>query len=73
MEVLRATAIQWATECGLRPPFTVNGPEKVDYPQYGHGYVVHITEQRPGKSRMGTARLTSEGNPAFWSLDGGTF
>lgn len=73
MDTVKQQAIEWATKCGLRPPFAVNGPEKVDYPQWGHGYVVHLQETLPtnGRCRMGTARFTWDGTPSYWSVDGG--
>ena len=69
LEKVRLAAIEWAKECGLKPPFTVNGPERVNYPREGHGYVVSIREDT-GKQRLATARFTSAGAPSYWSLDG---
>lgn len=62
-------AIEWAKECGLKSPFTVGGPERVNYPRYGHGYVVTIREDT-GKQRQGSARFTSDGAQSYWCLDG---
>src|SRR6266852_2725735 len=69
LEKVRVDAIEWAKECGLKPPFAVDGPERVNYPRQGHGYVVTIREDT-GKRRQGSARFTSEGAPSYWSLDG---
>lgn len=69
MEDIRNAAVSWATQAGLYPPFNVNGPERVDFPQHGHGYQVVIREEA-GKQRMGTAKFTSEGKPDFWQVDG---
>ena len=69
MEKIRADAIRWARECGLSPPFTVSGPERVDYPREGHGYVVTL-EEREGRERLGSARFNSTGATTYWSLDG---
>lgn len=69
LETVRVDAIQWAKECGLAPPFTVNGPERVTFSREGHGYVVTIREDT-GKQRQGSARFNSKGEPTYWSLDG---
>jgi len=69
LDKIRADAILWAQECGLKPPFTVNGPERVAFPKEGHGYVVTIKEET-GKQRLGSARFNSNGAPSYWSLDG---
>jgi hypothetical protein len=69
VEKVREDGIEWAKECGLKPPFTVDGPERVNYPRYGHGYVMTIREDM-GKRRLGSARFTSNGAPSYWSLDG---
>jgi len=66
---IRVDAIEWARECGLKPPFTVNGPERVGYPKEGHGFIVTINEET-GKRRLGSARFNSKGDPTYWSLDG---
>ena len=57
LEKVRVDAIEWAKECGLKPPFTVDGPERVNYSRYGHGYVVTIREDT-GKRRLGSARFS---------------
>ena len=54
---------------GLKPPFTVNGPDRVSYPKAGHGYVLTVQEDA-GKQRLGSARFNSKGDPTYWSLDG---
>ena len=69
LEKIRASATLWAKECGLKPPFIVSGPERVDYPKKGHGYVVTIKEET-GRQRLGSARFNSNGAPTYWSLDG---
>jgi hypothetical protein len=69
LETIRVKATQWAQECGLRPPFTVGGPERVNYPKQGHGYVVTLRENE-GKERLGSARFSSSGAPTYWSVDG---
>jgi len=69
LDRIRVDAIEWAKECGLKPPFTVNGPEQVDYRKEGHGYVVTIKEET-GKQRLGSARFNSNGAATYWSLDG---
>jgi hypothetical protein len=69
LEKIRADATLWAKECGLKPPFIVNGPERMNYPKMGHGYVVTIKEET-GKERLGSARFNSNGAPTYWSLDG---
>jgi len=66
---IQEDGIRWAGECGLHPPFGVNGPERVEYPRAGHGYVVTIQEEE-GKRRLGTARFNARGEPTYWSLDG---
>lgn len=65
----RERAVAWAKRAGLKPPFTVTGPDRVNYPEKGHGYVVLIQEET-GKRRMGTARFTSSGNESLWTVDG---
>lgn len=69
LDKIRVEAIEWAKGCGLKPPFTVNGPERVDYRKEGHGYVVTI-EEETGKQRLGSARFNSNGTPTYWCLDG---
>lgn len=69
LEKICADAIEWAKECGLKPPFRVNGPDRVEYQREGHGYVVTIKEET-GKQRLGSARFNSNGTPTYWSLDG---
>ncbi len=69
LEKVRVDAIQWAKQCGLKPPFTVNGPERVAFPREGHGYVVTLREET-GKQRLGSARFNSKGASTHWSLDG---
>lgn len=70
LDEIRAAAVEWATRSGLRPPFTVTGPDRVDFPQHGHGYLVLIQERTGKRCRLGTARFTSEGQPSYWSIDG---
>lgn len=69
LDAVREDGIQWATECGLKPPFTVNGPEREDFRVQGHGYTMTISEQT-GKGRLGTARYTHQGKRSYWSIDG---
>jgi hypothetical protein len=69
LEKIRADAIRWAKDCGLSPPFTVGGPERVSYPRSGYGYVVTLKEEK-GKERLGSARFNSSGAPTYWSVDG---
>lgn len=69
LEKIRVDAIEWASECGLKPPFMVNGPDRVNYPRYGHGYVLTIKEET-GRERLGSARFNSDGARTYWSLDG---
>lgn len=66
---LLKSAREWAVECGLKPPFTMNGPEEVPCRLYGRNYVVTVHEDG-GKNRMGTARFNSEGRRAMWTIDG---
>lgn len=68
MAEIRTKGVEWAEECGLRPPFSVSGPDRIDYPRHGHGYVVTVQE-KTGKCRLGSARFTSEGVRSYWSLD----
>ena len=58
----------WAEECGLKKPFDLSGPDRVNYPRHGHGYVVTVKEQS-GKQRAASARYTSEGVRGYWSVD----
>jgi hypothetical protein len=69
LEKVRRDATLWAQECGLKPPFTVNGPERVNFSKGGHGYEVTIKEDS-GKQRQGSARFNSKGASTYWSLDG---
>lgn len=69
LDAIRDDAVAWAVECGFKGDFMVNGPDRVDYPQSGYGYVVVIKEQT-GKQRMGSARFTSAGVRSYWSIDG---
>jgi hypothetical protein len=66
---IKAKAADIARECGLREPFLLTGPDRVNYPVRGHGYVVVVKEQS-GKQRMGSARFNAEGEHRYWSLDG---
>ena len=68
LAMVKARAVDVAKECGLREPFLLGGPDRVDYPVRGHGYVVTVKEQA-GKQRMGTARFNSEGEHRYWSQD----
>lgn len=74
LATLKEDAIRWASECGLRPPFQVSGPDRVLYPEKGHGYIVTMNEiGRPkpeARCRIGTARYTSEGRRGMWTIDG---
>lgn len=73
-EAILKSAEVWAIECGLRGPFDLAGPDKVDYPQHGYGFVVLVSELNPYKPgarvRMGTARFTDQGERAMWTIDG---
>ncbi len=66
---IRRDVIEWAKECGLKPPFNVSGPDRVEYPRQGHGYAATIQEET-GKCRMGSARYTSAGDRSYWTIDG---
>ena len=66
---IRQDVVEWAKECGLRPPFNVSGPDRVNYPRQGHGYAATIKEET-GKARMGSARYTSTGDRSYWTIDG---
>lgn len=66
---IRERAIAWAKRCGLKPPFTVTGPERVEYPQEGYGYTV-LVQETTGKERLGTARFSSTGRETYWTVDG---
>lgn len=68
LAMIKARAVEVAKECGLREPFLLGGPDRVDYPQRGHGYIVTVKEQT-GKGRMGSARFNSEGEHRYWSQD----
>lgn len=67
-EILKS-ATDWAKECGLREPFNLSGPTKIDYPQRGYGFNVVIQEAGDAK-RLGTARFTAEGKRSLWTRDG---
>jgi hypothetical protein len=69
LEKVRSDAIEGAKECGLRPPFLVDGPERMNDPRDGHGDVLTIKEEA-GKQRLGPARFNSDGARTYWSLDG---
>lgn len=69
LEWLREEGKKWAEECGLRPPFMVTGPDRVDYPRYGYGYAMTVKEET-GKGRLGTARFDQFGERSYWSIDG---
>lgn len=73
-EQLLRDAEAWAAECGLTRPFTLTGPEKVEYPRAGFGYTVLVNEQEaPGRrraTRMGTAKFDAQGRRAMWTIDG---
>jgi len=68
LATIKARAVEVAKECGLREPFLLGGPDRIDYPQHGHGYIVTVKEQA-GKGRMGSARFNSEGEHRYWSQD----
>lgn len=68
---IRDKAIAWAIENGLQGEIDAQGPERVNYPVRGHGYVVTLRE-RNGKQRLATARFDQAGNPSFWTMDGRT-
>ena len=68
MATIKARAVEVAKECGLKEPFLLGGPDRVDYPVRGHGYVVTVKEET-GRGRMGTARFNSEGEHRYWSQD----
>lgn len=70
-DVIRDRAISWARENGLQGEIDVQGPERVNYPVRGHGYVVTLRE-RDGKQRLATARFDHAGTPSFWTMDGRT-
>lgn len=67
--IIRDKALAWAHENGLQGDLDAQGPERVNYPVRGHGYVVTLRE-RNGKQRLATARFDSEGKPSFWTMDG---
>lgn len=69
LEALREDGKKWAEECGLKPPFNVQGPDRIDYPQRGYGYQMTVREAG-GKQRLGSARFTSAGVRSYWSIDG---
>lgn len=66
---IRECAVAWAKRCGLRPPFTVTGPERIAYPKDGHGYTV-LVQEATGRQRLGTARFSSTGQETYWTVDG---
>lgn len=66
---LKAEAESMARECGLKGDLLLVGPERVEYPQHGHGYVVVVREKN-GHQRSGTVRLTAEGKKSYWTMDG---
>lgn len=71
---LLKSAEEWAVECGLCGPLHLGVPEKVEYPRFGFGYVVLVTEKDPhkpgAKVRMGSARFNEKGERTMWTLDG---
>ena len=69
LDWLRDEGKKWAEECGLRPPFMLTGPDRVDYPRYGYGYSMTVKEET-GKGRLGTARFNQFGERSYWSIDG---
>jgi hypothetical protein len=71
LELIRERALSWARENGLKGELDAQGPERVNYPVWGHGYVVTLRE-RDGQQRLATARFDHEGNPSFWTMDGRT-
>lgn len=71
MSLIRTRAVACAIECGLDKDLDVGEPQRVDYPQHGHGYMVTVQE-RGAKRRMGTARFDAQGRLAYWTLDNRT-
>jgi len=69
LAAVKARAAEVARECGLKEPFLLTGPDRVDYPERGHGYIVVVKEET-GRQRMGSARFDAEGQHRYWSLDG---
>lgn len=69
MSLVRTRAVEWAIECGFNKDLDVSGPDRVNYPREGHGYVV-VLHERNGKQRMATARFDSRGNRSYWTIDG---
>lgn len=67
--MLKTEAESMARDCGLTGELVLQEPERVEYPQYGHGYVV-IVREKNGHQRSGTVRLTCEGKRNCWSMDG---
>ena len=70
MEAIRDKAAAWAERSGLKPPFSMTGPDRVDFPERGHGYVIVVQEAAGDSPRMGTARFDADGRPTMWSIDG---
>jgi len=68
LTAMRASALDWALECGLKGDIDAEGPERQDYPREGHGWVV-ILRERAGARRMATARFTSAGRRSMWTID----
>lgn len=70
---LRIKAAEWAArEHGLRAPFEVSEPERVEFPG-GYAFTVTVRETEPhpgtGKRRAGTAQFDRTGRPVMWNLD----
>lgn len=68
-ELLKKDAESWATECGLKAPLDIDGPNTETFRGHGRGYVFTIQE-KGGKERLGTARYDVRGARSYWSLDG---
>jgi hypothetical protein len=68
LTAVRASALDWSEECGLKGDIDAEGPEREDYPRQGHGWVVTLCE-RTGQRRLATARFTSDGSRAMWTVD----
>jgi hypothetical protein len=68
LTAIRASALDWSEECGLKGDIDAEGPEKENYPRGGHGWVVTLRE-RSGERRLATARFTSDGSRSMWTVD----
>lgn len=67
-EGMRDRAFLWAKENGLKDPLMVGLLERVDFPRFGHGYMVTVIELS-GARRGATARFNSKGETSYWSID----